>query len=119
MKQISANFMYISFRYLSKYECRLTAKTFPFSICYDVIVMCIRDVMLNLLAFNFSFYGPTLDFCSTYIINSVLLANYITDFGRNSLVLAETAVFRPKALHFGRNKTISAQYSVSAEFRFF
>ena len=37
-------------------------RPFPFSICYDVIVMCIRDVMPSLLALNFSFYGPTLDF---------------------------------------------------------
>jgi len=36
-------------------------RPFPFSICYDVIVMCIRDVMPSLLALNFSFYGPTLD----------------------------------------------------------
>ena len=27
-------------------------------------------------------------------------------------------MFRPKALRFGRNKNISAEYSVSAEFRF-
>ena len=94
-------------------------RPFPFSICYDVIVMCIRDVMPSLLALNFSFNGLTLDFCSTYIINSVLLDNYITNFVRNSLVSADTAVFRPKFLHFGRNKNISAEYSVLAEFRFF
>ena len=72
-----------------------------------------------LLAFNFGFYGPPWIVCSTYIINSVLLDNYITNFVRNSLVSADTAVFRPKFLHFGRNKNISAEYSVSAEFRFF
>ena len=62
---------------------------------------------------------PPFIFCSTFIISSVLLANYITYFGRNILVSADTAVFRPKDLHFGRNKNISAEYSVSAEFRFF
>ena len=50
--------------------------------------------------------------CSTYIINSVSLANYITYFGRNSLVSADTEVFWPKSLHFGRNKIISAEIRI-------
>ena len=34
-------------------------------------------------------------------------------------ISAEIAIFRPKQVYIGRNKTISVEYSVSAEFRFF
>ena len=34
-------------------------------------------------------------------------------------ISAETALFLQKQLYFGRNETISAEYSVSAKFRFF
>ena len=34
-------------------------------------------------------------------------------------ISAEIAMFRPKQVYICRNKTISAEYSVSAEFRFF
>ena len=40
-------------------------------------------------------------------------------FGRNMPISAEIAMFRPKQVYICRNKTISAEYSVSAEFRFF
>ena len=91
-------------------------RPFPFKICYDVIVKCHVHQRCDAEPTCIKF---ELSWSHLWILCSVWLANYITYFGRNSLISADIAVFRPKALRFGRNKNISAEYSVSAEFRFF
>ena len=42
-------------------------RPFPFSICYVMIVLCIWDVMPNLLALNFNFSGPPMAFFAQHI----------------------------------------------------